>query len=109
MSHALLVIGALYLTIAGRMKPTLKMYGLIAAALNIFHIPVYFVNRWLGTNFLYIMEAPKGTAIVLYEKMFGWPGYVFALDALALLLMLLMLGLGSLLSRMTVEPEKIPR
>jgi hypothetical integral membrane protein (TIGR02206 family) len=99
MSHTMLVMGALYLSIAERMKPTLRQYGLIGIIGSICLIPVYFVNRIIGTNYLYIMEAPKGTVLTLFEELFGWPGYVIALDVLALLLMLLMLCLGQLIFR----------
>lgn len=103
MSHTMLVVGALYLIVAERMKPTLRIYGLLAVVANLCLIPVYFINRWLGTNFLYIMAAPKGTVLVSFEKLFGWPGYIFALDAFALFLMLLMLGLGQIISRAAVK------
>lgn len=99
MSHAMLVVGALYLSITERMKPTLRMYGLIALFANICLILVYFINRSLGTNFLYIMAAPEGTVLVSFEKFLGWPGYILTLDALALFLMLLMFGLGQILSK----------
>lgn len=97
MSHTMLVMGALYFSIVERMRPTLRLYGRIAIIGSICLIPIYFINRWLGANFLYIMEAPKGTVLVLFEKLFGWPGYIIALDILALLLMLIMLVLGQLI------------
>jgi hypothetical protein len=53
------------------------------------------------------MEAPKGTVLVLFEKLFGWPGYIFSLDVLALLLMLLMLGIGQLLYSITERKRQI--
>lgn len=106
MSHTLLVMGALYLSIAERMKPTFRLYGLIAAVGIACLVPVYFVNRWLGTNYLYLMEAPEGTALVLFEKLFGRPGYVLALVVLALLLMLVMLGAGQLIYRITERAAK---
>lgn len=100
MSHTLLVMSALYLAVAEGLKPTLRMYALIAAAGNAALVAVYFINSRLGTNYLYIMEAPRGTVLVAFEKAFSWPGYVAALDVLALVLMLAMLGVGQLLSRL---------
>ncbi len=107
MSHTMLVMGALYLSIAERMKPSFRLYGLIGIIGSIGLIPVYFINKWLGTNFLYIMAAPKGTVLVSFEKLFGWPGYIVALDILALLLMLAMLGFSQLIYRIT-ERKKPP-
>ena len=97
MSHMMLAGGAVYLALTERMKPMLRMFFRIAIIGNFCLIPVYFVNSILDTNYLYIMEAPSGTALVAFQSLFGWPGYVFALDALALVLMFLMLGLGRLL------------
>lgn len=106
MSHVMLVTGALYLTIAERMKPTWRLFVRLALLANICLIPLYFINTWLGTNFLYIMAAPKGTVLVAFEKLFGWPGYVFALDLLVLLLMALMLLLGQFIFRVTATAQK---
>lgn len=108
MSHTMLVMGALYLSIAERMKPTLRLYGLISVIGSVCLIPVYLLNRWLGTNYLYIMQPPKGTVLVLFEKLFGWPGYIFALDILALLLMLIMLGFGQLLFNIAEKTREKP-
>jgi hypothetical integral membrane protein (TIGR02206 family) len=107
MSHTLLVMGALYLAVTHRMKPTLRSYLLIAGAGNIGLILVYFLNKLLGTNFLYIMQAPKGTVIASLEKTFGWPGYVLVLDVLALALMLLMLLIGTLLHRVVTRGKAL--
>ncbi|MEL4106553.1 TIGR02206 family membrane protein [Oscillospiraceae bacterium WX1] len=99
MSHMMLVAGALYLAIVERLKPSLG--GLIRLAVlgNVCLIPVYLVNRIFGTNYLYLMEAPKGTVIVPLAHVFGWPGYVAVLDAVALLCMLFMLAMGLLFHR----------
>ena len=97
MSHMMLAVGPIYLAMTERMKPTLRMFFRIAVIGNLCLIPVYLLNTLLDTNYLYIMEAPSGTAIVAFQSLFGWPGYVFALDALALALMLLMLGVGQLI------------
>ena len=75
MSHMLLLMGALYLLIVEKMKPTFKAYLWIAGLGNVALVAVYFVNRALDTNFLYIMEAPSGTAIATLDSIFGWPGY----------------------------------
>lgn len=106
MSHVLLIMGALYLLIVEKMKPTLRAYFWIAGLGNIALVAVYFVNRAMDTNFLYIMKAPAGTLIVTLERIFGWPGYVFAIDALALILMLVMLLFGQWLHKAIAGHER---
>ena len=98
-SHVLLVMGALYLLLVEKMKPTLRAYFWIAALGNVGLVAVFFVNKVLQTNFLYINKAPAGTIIATFESMFGWPGYVLVIDLLALTMMLGMLFLGKLLYR----------
>lgn len=99
MSHMMLIMGAVYLAVVERLKPSLKAYLWVAGIGNVGLLIVYLVNKQLGTNFLYIMRAPEGTVIVSLDKIFGWPGYVFAIDLLALSLMLLMYFIGQLIRR----------
>ncbi|HOP09912.1 MAG TPA: TIGR02206 family membrane protein [Oscillospiraceae bacterium] len=106
MSHALLIMGALYLLIVDKMKPTFKAYLWIAGLGNVALAAVYFVNRALDTNFLYIMEAPSGTVIATLDGMFGWPGYVFVIDALALIMMFVMYIIGRLLHKALIRKDK---
>jgi len=106
MSHTLLIMGALYLLIADKMKPTLRAYLWIAALGNVALVAVYFINRALDTNFLYIMEAPAGTVIVTLENLFGWPGYVLVIDVMALVMMFIMYLLGRLLHKAIAGKEK---
>ncbi len=105
MSHTLLVMGALYLLFVEKMKPTLKQYLWIAAAGNVALIIVYFINQLLDTNFLYVNYAPVGTVIAKLDGIFGWPGYVIAIDVLALLLMFVMYVLGQLFHKAITGKE----
>lgn len=98
MSHMMLVSGAFYLAIVERMRSTLKHYLYFAGAGNIGILLIYIINKLLRTNFLYIMEAPQGTVISSLDNIFGWPGYILVMDALALILMLVMLLISNLLT-----------
>lgn len=106
MSHTLLVMGALYLLMVEKMKPTFKQVLWIAGAGNVALVAVYFVNRALDTNFLYVNKAPVGTVIAKLDIIFGWPGYVIAIDMLALVLMFAMYVIGRLLYKAIAEKKK---
>ncbi len=97
MSHMMLVMGALYLAIVECMRPKLRYFFHFAVAGNVGILCIYGINKLLSTNFLYIMSAPEGTAIKSFDRMFGWPGYIIAMDMIALALMLLMLVLSKLI------------
>jgi hypothetical integral membrane protein (TIGR02206 family) len=94
MSHMMLAAGAVYLAVVKHMKASFSFYVKFAAAGNACIVIIYFINLLLHANYLYIMEAPAGTVIKVLDNMFGWPGYVITMDALALVLMLFMLMLS---------------
>jgi CO/xanthine dehydrogenase Mo-binding subunit len=76
MSHMLLVVGALYMSVVEKMQLKLKNVFYLLGIGNIGIIVIYFINKALSTNFLYIMYAQEGTVIEQLNNIFGWPGYV---------------------------------
>lgn len=99
MSHMMLVAGAFYLSIVEKQKVRIRLFAVYAGMGSLAVIVVYFINRILGTNFLYIMEAPKGTVIENFFQIFGWPGYVFFIVILAVGLMFAMCLISLLIAR----------
>lgn len=96
MSHMMLVVGAVYLLAVDCMKVSFKYFIRYIAAGNVGLFIIFIINKVLGTNFLYIMKAPDDTVIKALENIFEWPGYVFAMDAFAIVLMLVMLLISQL-------------
>lgn len=89
MSHMMLVVGAIYLAIVEKIELKFKYVLSIIGIANVLIFVLYFINKALGTNFLYIMYAPEGTVIAKLDTIFGWPGYVIAVDAIAVTVILL--------------------
>lgn len=89
MSHMLLVVGAIYIAIVEKMEVSPKYVFSILGIGNVMILLVYFINKALGTNFLYVMYAPEGTVIAKLDAIFGWPGYVAAMDIIAVSVVLL--------------------
>lgn len=89
MSHMLLVVGGVYLAIVEKMEVKLKYVFSILGIGNLLILLIYFINKALGTNFLYVMYAPKGTVIAKLDVLFSWPGYVLAMDIIAVSVILL--------------------
>lgn len=106
MSHMMLVVGALYLAIVEKQKVSFSNYLRFIVIGNIGIIAVYFINRLLGSNYLYVMEAPKGTVIQSFSNIFGWPGYVIFMDALAIVLTLLMVLISHLVYRAVTASKR---
>lgn len=84
MSHMLLAIGAVYLAAVEKIQLNLKYVFSILGIGNILILLAYIINKILGTNFLYVIQAPKGTVIAKLDALFGWPGYVLAMDIIAM-------------------------
>lgn len=103
MSHAMLVMGAIYLAVIHRFKILGKAAVAIIAVGNVALPVMYMINKQLQTNYLYIMKAPKGTVIASLERVFGWPWYVLIMDAIAIICILAMMGLRHLL--MHLQPK----
>lgn len=98
MSHMMLVVGALYLSLVARMRPTLRITAALAIISNVAMLAIYFINKTIGTNFLYINYAPPGTVIENLAGIFGWPGYVFVMDGIAMVLIGIMYLIGCQIS-----------
>ncbi|MFA6309342.1 MAG: TIGR02206 family membrane protein [Clostridia bacterium] len=103
MSHTMLVMGALYAAVVLRLKLSIKYYLGFVVLGNIALAVIYFINLKLNTNYLYIMSAPKGSIIESFNKVFGWPGYIFALDGLAIILMFAVFCIGYFLIGKNLE------
>lgn len=89
MSHMLLAVGAVYLAVVEKMELKLKYVFSIIGIGNILILLAYIINKILGTNFLYVMQAPKGTVIAKLDALFGWPEYVLAMDIIAIFIIAL--------------------
>lgn len=90
MSHTMLVVGAVYLSVVESMKLRFKYVLVLAGVGNVFVAVAFVVNKILTTNFLYIMYAPEGSVIAQLDVLFGWPGYVAVMDLLAVSLIISM-------------------
>jgi hypothetical integral membrane protein (TIGR02206 family) len=102
--HGLVIIGVLYATLAMGLRPW--PMSVVRAALITLAVAVvmFFINLWLGTNFLYLMAKPARASLLDW---FGpWPWYWLGLIGVALvsfLVLYLPFGLWDLWRR--AEPR----
>jgi len=81
--HILLLLYPLLLLFDG-FKPELKlMFKSLLFIISICPF-IYGINILLGTNFMYLMEAPIGTPLVLFENFLGNPGFLIGYPILLL-------------------------
>ena len=101
-SHMLLVVGAVYLAFVEKMELKLKYVFSILGIGNVMILLVYFINKALDTNFIYVMYAPEGTVIAKLDSLFGWPGYVIAMDIIAVSVILLVFIIYTAIYRLSI-------
>lgn len=70
-THILLVLYPLVLTVSGEMKPDWRMIPQCIGLLIALAVPIFGLNRLLGTNFMFLMYAEPGNPLYLFEQMWG--------------------------------------
>ena len=87
-SHALIIVGVLYMTVNFQYRPTLKsLYG-VAIFTNAYLVLMIPINIVLKTNYLFICEKPKGDTLLNYLG--PWPWYILSLEGVGILFFLLL-------------------
>jgi hypothetical integral membrane protein (TIGR02206 family) len=81
-SHGLVIVGVLYATLALELRPYPMSIVRVALVTLALAAVVFFVNLWLGTNFLYLMAKPAGASLL--DWLGPWPWYWLGLIGVAL-------------------------
>lgn len=88
--HILLVLYPAVLAINGKLqiswKTIPKCLGLLAAMA----VPIYFINVWLDTNFMFLMRADKGNPLYWFGQ--NWGSHLWGFPVLITAIMLVMYG-----------------
>lgn len=87
-SHGLIVVAALYMTLVEGMRPTWKSLGRVLIWSNIYMLFVGGVNALLGSNYLFIAHPPETPSLI--DLLGPWPWYLLALEGIGLVLFLLL-------------------
>lgn len=69
--HAMLVLYPLLLINSDDFKPEIKQMLWSIMLLIAMAIPIYFINLWLDTNFMFLMDPEQGNPLGLFEKYLG--------------------------------------
>ena len=69
--HILLAMYPLVLAVNGVLKPKLKALPGCMLTLWGMAIPIYFLNRLLDTNFMFLMFAEEGNPLYVFQQMWG--------------------------------------
>lgn len=69
--HALIVLYPLLLVTSGEEKLTVRTMPKCVLLLVGMAIPIYFINMWLDTNFMFLMNPETGNPLGLFEQYLG--------------------------------------
>jgi len=81
-AHGLLVVIPLYMTVVEGFRPTLQSLKRVFIWTNIYAFPVFFLNLWIGSNYLFIAQKPEFPTLL--DLLAPWPWYVIQLEAVGL-------------------------
>ncbi len=87
-SHALIIIGIVHMMVNFGYRPTMKSLAAVIAFSNLYLLLMFPVNRWLGTNFLFISEKPEAGSLL--DFMGPWPWYVVGMEIVGILVFCLL-------------------
>ncbi len=87
-SHALIVIGVVYMMANYGYRPTLRSLLTVIIFSNVYLLCMFPVNWLLGTNFLFISEKPETGSLL--DFMGPWPWYVVGMEVVGILIFCLL-------------------
>ena len=86
-SHGLIIISALYMTIVEGFRPTWQSVKRVAIYGNLYLLFVFILNKIIGSNYLFIAHKPETASIL--DVLPPWPYYILIIELLAAFFILL--------------------
>ncbi len=80
-AHGLLITIPIFMTIVEGLRPTLASFKRIFIWTNIYMVIIFFINRILGSNYLFIAQKPPSPTLM--DVLSPWPWYIPQLEVLA--------------------------
>jgi hypothetical integral membrane protein (TIGR02206 family) len=82
-SHGGVVLACLFMVVAFNFRPTILSMWVTVLIVNFYAVFVYFINKKLGANYLYIMK--KAGMNTILDKLGPWPWYLFGVEIIMVL------------------------
>jgi hypothetical integral membrane protein (TIGR02206 family) len=87
-SHGLIVTSAIYMTVVEGFRPTWKSMLRVAVWMNIYAVVVFFINAYIGSNYLMINHKPELPSLL--DLLPEWPIYILYMELLGVISILLL-------------------
>jgi hypothetical integral membrane protein (TIGR02206 family) len=76
--HGGVVLACLFMVVACRYRPTIHSIWVTVLVVNLYAVCVFFFNKWLGSNYLYLMKKPESASLLDYLG--PWPWYLLSME-----------------------------
>jgi hypothetical integral membrane protein (TIGR02206 family) len=83
LSHGLIITAPVYMTLVEGFRPTWRSMLKAALWMNLYALVIYFVNGFLGSNYLMVNAKPDVPSLL--DLLPGWPWYILFMEAIGLL------------------------
>ena len=88
LSHGLIITSALFMTFVEGFRPTWRSVIRVAIWTNIYVIAIFFLNAYIGSNYLNLMAKPATPSLLDYLP--DWPMYILYMELLGIITVLLL-------------------
>jgi hypothetical integral membrane protein (TIGR02206 family) len=87
-SHGLIITSAIYVTVVEGYRPTWKSILRVALWMNLYLIPIYFLNNAIGSNYLFVNHKPETASLL--DALPEWPIYILYMEGLGVVTFLIL-------------------
>jgi hypothetical integral membrane protein (TIGR02206 family) len=88
LSHGLIITSAIFMTVVEGFRPTWKSMLRVFVWMNIYAAIIYFVNIYLGSNYLMINYKPDTPSLL--DLLPPWPLYIVYMELIGVITMLIL-------------------
>jgi hypothetical integral membrane protein (TIGR02206 family) len=88
LAHGLLFIAPIYMTVVEGFRPTWKSFWRVVIGSNIYMVIIFFINRWIGGDYLFVNGKPATASIM--DLLPPWPYYIIYLELIGVVTFILL-------------------
>jgi hypothetical integral membrane protein (TIGR02206 family) len=87
-AHGLLITIPIYMTVVDGFRPTLGALKRIFIWANMYMVIIFFVNRIIGSNYLFLAQKPPSPTLM--DALSPWPWYIPQLEIVAFIMLFIL-------------------
>lgn len=104
LSHGLIIISTLYMTLVEGFRPTWQSVKRVAIYGNLYLLFVFLLNLVIGSNYLFVAHKPETASLL--DVLPPWPYYILIIELLAAVFILLFYSPFAILDSKKTNKQK---